>query len=186
VSEHSRSFRPQVRAAKAEARTALGVDLATATHLFLCIGFIGPHKGFDRAVEAYRRLPGDLRRTAALYVVGAPLEPSPVVDAHVALLRQIASDLPGVTLVLETVSDLEFDLWLQAADTVILPYREISSSGVSARASLFGTPAIVTAVGALPEQAGPSDVVVSGDEEIRDAMAARIAGDDPSCAAIGS
>jgi multidrug transporter EmrE-like cation transporter len=68
------------------------------------------------------------------------------------------------------LADEEFDLWVSAADWVVLPYRRSWSSGVLARAQALGRPAIVTDVGGLAEQAGDGDIVVRDDEELAEAM----------------
>jgi glycosyltransferase involved in cell wall biosynthesis len=75
-----------------------------------------------------------------------------------------------VTVVDSYVDDGDFDRWVAAADWVVLPYRRSWSSGVLARAHAFGTPAIVSGVGGLREQAGSGDMVVEDDEGLRRAM----------------
>ncbi|MEX2204328.1 MAG: hypothetical protein WD965_09610, partial [Actinomycetota bacterium] len=60
--------------------------------------------------------------------------------------------------------------WMTAADRVVLPYTRAWSSGALARARVLGTPAIVSDVGGLAEQAGPDDIVVRSAEELRDAF----------------
>jgi glycosyltransferase involved in cell wall biosynthesis len=67
---------------------------------------------------------------------------------------------------------MEFDLWITAADAVVLPYRRSWSSGALARAQALGTPVIVTAVGGLAEQASSRDVVVHDDKGLRAAVEA--------------
>jgi glycosyltransferase involved in cell wall biosynthesis len=64
------------------------------------------------------------------------------------------------------VSDEDFDAWIAAADRLVLPYRRSWSSGALARARALGTPAIVSAVGGLAEQAGPDDTVFTDDAEL--------------------
>jgi hypothetical protein len=71
-----------------------------------------------------------------------------------------------VELVEDYVSDEDFDAWIAAADRVVLPYVASWSSGVLARARVIGTPAIVSAAGGLPEQAGPHDAVFHDDDEL--------------------
>ena len=78
--------------------------------------------------------------------------------------------MPGVRLIERFVPDDEFDLWVIAADRVVLPYRRSWSSGVLARAHALGTPAIVGAAGGLADQARDGDVVVDGDEELMEAL----------------
>lgn len=155
--------RPVLRVGKAEARARLGVREEGT--VLVCLGFLHPAKGFDRAVEAVRGLEG-----VTLYVVGSVRDPTPENVAYAGELRARCAAVPNVRLVERFVSDEEFDLWVQAADRVVLPYRRSWSSGVLARAQALGTPAVVTAVGGLPEQAGEQDIVVGDDEELARAL----------------
>jgi glycosyltransferase involved in cell wall biosynthesis len=147
------------------ARTRLGVDPAGT--LFVCAGFVHPDKGFDRAVEAFaaRGTPPQAERRR-LVIVGSVRDPSPANLAYADRLRELCEGAPGVTLVGDFVSDETLDLWITAADRLILPYRRSWSSGVLARAQRLGTPAVVAPVGGLPEQAGEKDVVFESDEEL--------------------
>jgi glycosyltransferase involved in cell wall biosynthesis len=138
--------------------------------IFLCAGFLQPSKGFDRAVEAFRAA-----ERGSLYIVGSIRERTPENEAYAWALAQRAAAVPGVTFVERFLSDAEFDLWVAAADWLVVPYRRSWSSGVLARAQALGTPAIVTAVGGLPEQAGAMDTVVKDDEELARAFQAGVA-----------
>ena len=152
--------RPEDRAA---ARARLG--LPAAEPILVCAGFIHPDKGFDRAIEAFA---GAGR--GRLYLVGSVRDEDARVAVHLARLRDLAAQTPGVELVERYVPGDELDAWVAAADAVVLPYRRSWSSGALARAQVLGTPAIVTAVGGLPEQAGERDVVVRSDEELARAI----------------
>jgi glycosyltransferase involved in cell wall biosynthesis len=98
--------------------------------------------------------------------VGSVRDSDPSNLAYAERLRRLADATPGVELVDGFLEDWEFDAWIAAADAVVLPYRRSWSSGVLARAQALGTPAIVTAVGGLPEQASRADVVVDDDEQL--------------------
>jgi glycosyltransferase involved in cell wall biosynthesis/multidrug transporter EmrE-like cation transporter len=154
---------PVARASRAQARARLGVPERGA--VLVCAGFLHPGKGFDRAVEAVRGAKG-----VTLYVVGSVREPTPENLAYARDLRARCREVPNVRLVERFVTDEEFDLWLAAADRVVLPYRRAWSSGVLARAHALGTPAVVTAVGGLTEQASGRDIVVRDDEELARAL----------------
>lgn len=156
-----------------QARRSLG--LAEDGPILLCAGFLQPSKGFDRAVEAFAGTNG----TGRLYIVGSIRDALPETEAFVRELRQRSDATPGVTFVERFVPDDEFDRWVAAADWVVLPYRRSWSSGVLARAQAIGTPAIISAVGGLAEQAGAQDVVVQGDEGLGRALRAAAAGDLP-------
>jgi glycosyltransferase involved in cell wall biosynthesis len=164
--DHGGSFVKRTLVGRAQARRELGLD--EDAFCFLCIGFLQEHKGFDRAIKALDGIPGDHVR---LDIVGSVRVPAPEIQGYVEELRELARRRPRVTLHEAFVSDELFDRWLAASDVVVLPYRLIWSSGVLARAALFAKPVIVSAVGGLPEQAGPGATVVHDDGELRQAMA---------------
>jgi glycosyltransferase involved in cell wall biosynthesis len=160
--------RPIGPGTRAEARAELG--LPAGGRILLCAGFLQPSKGFDRAVDAFRAADG-----GSLYIVGSVREPTSENTAYARDLARRAGATAGVTFVERFLSDREFDLWVAAADRLVLPYRQSWSSGVLARAQVLGTPAIVTGVGGLAEQAGPGDAVVKDDEELARALRAAVA-----------
>ncbi|HYT78283.1 MAG TPA: glycosyltransferase family 4 protein [Actinomycetota bacterium] len=147
--------------ARQEARRRLGIPSTEA--LFLCAGFLHPKKGYERAVQAFEEAgaPGQL------VIVGSVRDTTPQNLSYTIDLRSLAERTDGVTLIEAFLSDDDFNTWLAAADHVVLPYTGAWSSGVLARASVIGTPAIISAVGGLAEQAGPRDEVFHSDEELR-------------------
>lgn len=167
VADHGANFQPRTFHDRDSARRSLGVGGSEFT--FLSIGFVQPHKGFDRAVTAFAGLG---RRRARLDIVGSVRVEEPGYLAYAEQLRDMADVTPGVALHLGYVSDELFDRWIVAADVVVLPYRSIWSSGVLERVRLFRRPMIATAVGGLPHQAAGQDDVtlVDTDDELRRAM----------------
>jgi glycosyltransferase involved in cell wall biosynthesis len=164
--EHGRDFTAATTLTKSVARAQLG--LPADWTIFVCLGFIARHKGFDRALEAFATLPPGVAR---LHIVGSTLYDSADERAHLEELRARARAVPGSEVLEGYVDDATFDLWTIAADAVVLPYRAIASSSVLARAHLLGVPVIAAAVGALPEQLGPGDTLFSDDGELAEAMA---------------
>ena len=108
------------------------------------------------------------RVRASSSIVGSVRDARRTHVAYAAELRTLAEKTDGVTLIESFQSDEDFDAWVSAADHLVLPYTRAWSSGALARAQALGTPAIVSAVGGLPEQAGPDDEVVHSDEELTD------------------
>jgi len=163
---HGASFLRRADPDRERARRELG--LREGDFHFLSIGFLQPHKGFDRGVRALARLgAGHVR----LDVVGSIRVHSPDVESHVELLRRLAAEVPGVRLHEGYVSDELFDRWIVACDALVLPYRDIWSSGVLERAKLYGRPAVVSDAGGLGDQADASTRVVHDDDELAAAMA---------------
>ena len=130
-----------------EARAILGLrrDLS---RIFLCIGFWNSSKGFEDAIDAFvaAAVPN-----ATFYIVGSPKDD----PAGMAYAEMLTSRIPKgskIQLIRSNLSDEAFDQWLQAADTVILPYHAVSSSGVAARASLYGKQLIMRKLAPFVEE----------------------------------
>lgn len=162
VVDHRDGIVVRSRPTRREARDRLGVPLDEA--VFVSAGFIHPDKGLERAVRA-------LGPSGRLYVVGSVKDRTSRNLAYLERLREAAARAERVELVEGYVDEAELDTWVAAADAVVLPYRRSWSSGALARAQSLGVPAVVTAVGGLPEQASASDIVVEDDRGLAEAMA---------------
>jgi glycosyltransferase involved in cell wall biosynthesis len=160
IVDHKEWYREFRQITKKEARAELGI--AEGYVVFLCIGFIQHHKGFDRAIRAFKNVNSAFLR---LYIVGSVrLE---YYERYLDDLKRLAADAPNVFVIDECVADEVFDTWLIACDCVVLPYRKIWSSAVAARAKLFGKPIVASDVGGLKEQLGENDILFKDDGELR-------------------
>lgn len=162
VVEHGAHFVRRTTATRGEARASLGIP--EDAFAFLSIGFIQPHKGFDRAVRAFSGL---ATAGARLDVVGSVRVEDPSFVRYAAELQELVDRTEGAHLHLGYVSDERFDRWLAACDVVVLPYRTIWSSGVIERAALYRCRVIATDVGGLSHQLADRDDVelVPDDDE---------------------
>ncbi len=153
--DHRASFVPAVPYDRAQARSHLGLGLDGC--VFLCIGFLVEHKGFERAIEAFGC--SEAAAQGRLYVVGSR---GPAADrgGYVGGLRALAEGTAGVELVEGFVSDEEFDTWVIASDAVVCPYAAASSSGVVARAQVLGRTVIASGVGGLRDQLRAEDILL--------------------------
>jgi glycosyltransferase involved in cell wall biosynthesis len=169
LAEHGSNFVVRSSATRGEARARFGIpDDET---MFLSIGFIQPHKGFDRAVRAFAA--GGLgRRGCRLDVVGSVRVEELAYLDHARELRALADATPSAYLHEEYVGDEAFDAWIVASDVVVLPYRHIWSSSVLERARLYDRPVIATRVGGLRDQAPDGTTLVDDDDELAAALAA--------------
>ncbi len=116
-------------------------------------GLLRPYKGLDLLLEAWRSF-GDAP-PGELWIVGKARMELPPAD----------SLPPGVTLVDRFVSEAELSGVLQAADLVVLPYREIDQSGVLYAALGLGRPMLLSDAGGFGEiaAAGCADLVPVND-----------------------
>jgi glycosyltransferase involved in cell wall biosynthesis len=157
---HTDGIRVHALATREEARGRLGIE--GDGPVLLCAGFLHPGKGFERAVRAFAAAGSPGR----MFVVGSVRDRTPENLTYARELRALCEATPGAAFVEHYVSDEDFDRWIAAADLFVLPYRRAWSSGALARARALGTPALVSAVGGLAEQAGPDDRVFETDDEL--------------------
>ncbi len=167
--EHGQNFAMATSSTREEARDELGLD--PAEHVFLAIGFLQEHKGFDVAAKAFAR--ANVVDQASLHIVGSVRVDHPDLVAYARRLTQLCHATPGVTLHQKYVSDEEFDRWIVAADTIILPYREIWSSSVMERAKLYQRPIIAADVGGMGDQAPAGTLLFDDDETLIQAIKER-------------
>jgi glycosyltransferase involved in cell wall biosynthesis len=160
--EHERYFERRCALDRPAARRRLDVEPGTV--LLVCIGFIQPHKGFDRVIEALAAVPE--ARNLRLKIVGSVRIDWDQAHAYARRLHEMAGRDPRVEVIETWVSDELFDAWLVAADYVVLPYRQIWTSGIAARARLYDRPLIAADTGALGEQLTPGSVLFRDDDQL--------------------
>lgn len=144
-------------------RARIELNIPDKDIMFLCIGFIQPHKGFDRAALVFSTLQNTKMH---LYIVGDLRVEWEHYQQYFKNLKNIAEKSANVHLVAKFPTDAEFDTWISASDVVITPYREIWSSSVIGRAKIFKKPVIASNVGALSEQLSQKDLLFDTDEEL--------------------
>ncbi len=123
----------------------------------LFFGLIRDYKGLDVLVRALAEMPA-----GHLVVAGDPLDP---VEPVRALARELGVE-ERIEWRLGFVPDGEVSELMARAAVVVLPYRELDSSGVLATAIGYRRPVVVTDVGSLGEQVrefGAGEVVPPGD-----------------------
>jgi glycosyltransferase involved in cell wall biosynthesis len=133
------------RCSREDARGALG--LAVGAPLVLFFGNIRPYKGVEDLIAAFREVHAELPQ-AQLAIVGQPWRgTASVLDAI---------DRAGIGAVavarLDYVGRRDLQLFLDAADVVVFPYRRFDAqSAAAAEAIGAGRAIIVTDVGGLPD-----------------------------------
>lgn len=159
---HHTNFYKFRDSSKKEARKELGIPMDTI--VFLCIGFIQPHKGFDRAIQAFSKVNNN--KKMELYVVGSLRVNWGEYVSYLQGLKNMAGETSNIHVIEKYLPDEEFDIWISSSDVIVTPYREIWSSGILARAKLFEKPVIASDVGGLHEQLTDKDILFKDDEEL--------------------
>lgn len=124
-----------------EARRRLALD--AADRVFLCFGQVRPYKGAADLVQTLRAI--DDPRLRLVIAGRAP------VGADAEALRALAAADPRVRLDLRFIPDDEVQVFFRAADFVVLPYRQVLTSGAAILALSFGRPLVVPRMGCLQD-----------------------------------
>lgn len=151
------------------ARRALGI--AGRTRLIVFVGSIRPYKNVPALIQRFRSVQdADVRLLIAGKVSDADHE------------RQVYAAAAGDSrVVLRTgfVADPELDTMLNAADLVVLPFREILNSGSSLLALSFNRPILVPSRGSFAElqkEVGPEWVMTYDGDLTREHLTAALEG----------
>lgn len=133
-----------------DARRRLGLPRVSEARVLAFVGRIRTYKDVPRLVRCLRASDDpDLR----LVVAGRPSS-----EALERDVRDAAAGDQRVSLFLGRIREDEIQLYLRAADAVVLPYQEILNSGSALLALSFDRPVLVPdrgAMGELAELVGP-------------------------------
>jgi len=127
---------------KEAARSELNID--QNSFVFLYFGSMRAYKGLPELIDVYSSL--DVMDDSQLLLVGNNRNVRPVRSA-----LNKADSLEDVTTVQEYVADDEVQLYFNAADAVVLPFRDILGSGSTILALSFGCPLVVRRKGCIPD-----------------------------------
>lgn len=123
-----------------QAREHLG--LANDIPIFLFLGMIRPYKGIETAIAAMAHIP-----QAHIIIAGLPHD-----KPYLSLIHQQTAAMTNVTIKPYFLPDHEAALYLAACDALILPYREITTSGMLVNAQAAGVICVVPDLPVLVEQ----------------------------------
>ena len=140
---------PDTDLSPSEAKQKLGIRENERAILYF--GRIRPYKGIEYLIAAFRQLV-DQRSDYRLIIAGEPKKGSE------AYLQEIQETLgknlkPGqVISKIQFIPDADMELYLKAADVLVLPYKDIFQSGVLFLAYSYGLPVVATDVGSFREE----------------------------------
>ncbi|NJM42026.1 MAG: glycosyltransferase [Anaerolineae bacterium] len=119
------------------ARQQLG--LAHAHRVYLYFGAVRPYKGIEEAIAAFGQVADPQAR---LLIVGQPLN-----DEIRARIQALADKDARVQTVFEYVPDEQLPTYYAAADMVVLPFRNVTTSGSAILAMSLGKPVLTASLG---------------------------------------
>lgn len=120
------------------ARRHLGIDVSS--YVFLFVGLAKPYKNLDGLIRAFNCLDGD-----ALLIIAGRFPDS----AYYEEITRLAQGNRRIAIHARFVPDDEIQYYLVASDAVVLPYREVLTSGAAILAMSFGRPVVSVDLGNL-------------------------------------
>ncbi len=142
-----------------DARRSLGMPLDARVLLF--VGAVRAYKGLAALAATFRDVQGPNLR---LVIAGKPATQADAQELTAAAAVDARMDLR-----LGFVPDDELPVLLGAADAVVLPFRDILTSGSAILAMSYGRAVIAPSLGCLPETLDP-DAAILYDPLVPDAL----------------
>ncbi len=140
---------PDTNLTPSEAKRQLGVQENEKAVLFF--GRIRPYKGIEHLLAAFHLLAAKHSKYR-LIIAGEPKKGSEDYRNEIEQTVKTEFAPDQIILKIQFIPDEEMELYLKAADVLVLPYKEIFQSGVLFLAYSFGLPVVATDVGSFREE----------------------------------
>ncbi len=124
-----------------EARDEL--KLGAEDTVFLNFGFIRPYKGVPDLISAFKKLN---HPHAKLLIAGKPYDNE--IAAHIL---DSCKDNENIKNILEFIPDEDIQIYMNAADLIVFPFKDILTSGSVILAMSFGKPVIAPQAGCITD-----------------------------------
>ncbi|MES2437288.1 MAG: glycosyltransferase [Patescibacteria group bacterium] len=124
-----------------EARKLLDIDPKTYVYLFF--GNIRSYKGIPKLIHTFKKLQ---QTNTLLYIVGNPAN-----SEIKQLIEKAIESLPTIRCVYEFIPNDTVQIYMNAANVIVLPYRDVFTSGIAHLALTFNKPFIAPNINALKE-----------------------------------
>jgi len=141
---------PNTGLAPTEAKRRLGLRDDERAALFF--GRIRPYKGIEHLLAAFKLLLANIQGSYRLIVAGEPKKGSERYLDEIQQTIQREFKQGQVIVRIQFIPDEEMEVYLKAADVLVLPYKEIFQSGVLFLAYSFGLPVVATDVGSFRDE----------------------------------
>jgi beta-1,4-mannosyltransferase len=121
------------------------LDLKKSELVFLFLGLIRPYKGVFELIDIFQQIDSD---QVKLIIAGKIYKDSPEITE---LLAQKIADDQRIKLIPDFVPPDKIQLYMNASDVVVFPYRDILTSGAVLLAMSFGKACIAPNKGCIGE-----------------------------------
>ena len=112
-------------------------------HVFLFFGKIRPYKGVEKLIEKFNAID---QKNMKLIIAGKAVNPDIAFN-----VKKMCQDSQNILPVTSFIPDDEIQIFMNAADVVVLPYKKIFTSGTVLLAMSFGKAIIAPSTGSLPD-----------------------------------
>ena len=127
---------------KSEARKHLGLNDGNFVYLFL--GLIRPYKGVDHLIETFLKMSNS---NTWLLIAGRVFG----INNYESRLDELTKGNCRIKLFLDFIPEKDVQIFLNACDVFVLPYRDITTSGAALLAMSFGRPIIAPKISSFKE-----------------------------------
>lgn len=124
---------------KKEARKILGIP--EWKRVILCFGFIRKNRGYEYLIEATKNM------DEYIVIIAGKIEDKEVYER----LLKYKKNSTNLMIFGKWIPDREIQIYFNACDVVVLPYIQITTSGVIPLAYAFSRPVITSDIGGLRE-----------------------------------
>lgn len=124
-----------------ESRKRLGIDSSKIVFLFL--GIIRPYKGVPELIEIFKQLHRD---DVELVIAGKLFNQEIGIE-----IEQKIQNCPYIKFIPGFVPDDQIQVYMNACDAVVFPYRNLLTSGAAILAMSFGKACVAPRIGCLKE-----------------------------------
>jgi len=124
---------------KLEARRRL--EIGNNTQVILCFGFIRRNRGYEYLIEAVKKMDN------VVVIIAGKIHDKDVYEN----LLDSKKFMPQLRLFVNWIPDNEVQVYFNACDIVVLPYTDITTSGVVPLAYAFSRPVITSSIGGLKD-----------------------------------
>lgn len=131
------------------ARQKLGLPLQG--RIYLNLGMLRPYKGIEHLLQVWQENQKDLAGNTLL-IAGKPIDPE-----YSQQLTNLITGIDNVAFYPKFIESSEIYLFFSAADIVVLPYKNILTSGSVILAMSYAKPVIAPRLGSIPEVLGTAD-----------------------------
>lgn len=119
------------------------LSLPEDADVFLFLGYIRPYKGVNDLVDAFVSIRNE---NARLVIAGRPYD-----DTTIAMLKARSNNDPRIIFCPGFIDDKDMQLYFNAANVVVFPYREVLTSGAIILGMSFGKACVAPRLGCIPD-----------------------------------